>query len=80
MATDRQLTCNDVKTILKNLGFTFRKQKGSHEHWIKDIEIRGKKHRRKVTLDCPKAPFSKELISSMAKQAGVTKRQFHNAL
>ncbi len=29
---------------------------------------------RKVTVNCPKAPFSQDLISSMAKQAGVTKK------
>ncbi len=70
------LTCEEVKTILKNLGFHKRqgKQSGtSHEQWIKD---EGKK-RYKVTVDCPKAPFSQFLISSMARQAGVTKKEFY---
>jgi len=42
----------------------------SHEDWIAMIDGRF----RKVTVDCPKAPFSQELIGSMARQAGVTKK------
>ncbi len=34
----------------------------------------------KVTVDCPKAPFSQTLIGSMTKQAGVTKKAFYAAL
>jgi predicted RNA binding protein YcfA (HicA-like mRNA interferase family) len=52
------------------MGFEFRAQKGSHEQWVGHV---GGKF-RKVTVDCPKAPFSPDLISSMAKQAGVTKK------
>lgn len=71
------LTCKQVKQILGTLGFTPRPQKGtSHEHWVKDADGR----RYKVTVDCPKSPFSQDLISSMAKQAGVTKKQFYEAL
>lgn len=33
----------------------------------------------KVTVDCPKSPFSQDLISSMAKQAGVSKKEFYAA-
>jgi predicted RNA binding protein YcfA (HicA-like mRNA interferase family) len=73
------LTCEQVKNILKNLGFEKRATQGggtSHEQWIKDSDGR----RYKVTVDCPKAPFSHILISSMARQAGVTKKQFYQAL
>jgi predicted RNA binding protein YcfA (HicA-like mRNA interferase family) len=73
------LTCEKVKNILKNLGFEKRATQGSgtsHEQWIKDSD--GKRY--KVTVDCPKAPFSQILISSMARQAGVTKKKFYNAL
>jgi len=80
MARNCPLTCKEVKTILKNLGFVFRNQRGSHEQWIKDTGEGENKRRYKVTVDCPKAPFSQDLIKSMAKQAGVTKRQFYNAL
>jgi hypothetical protein len=63
--------------ILQKMGFTPRPTKGtSHEQWVGTV---GQKF-RKVTVDCPKAPFSQELISSMAKQAGVTKKiiyEFH---
>jgi len=66
------LTCKDVKNILKHEGFAKRTQKGSHEQWVKDTE----KRRFKVTVDCPKAPFSHDLIKSMASQAGMRTRQF----
>lgn len=69
------LTCKDVKNILKKLGFEPRPKKGtSHEQWIKHAEGR----LYKVTVDCPKAPFSQDLISSMAKQAGLSKKDFYN--
>lgn len=77
MAKHRPLTCDDVKTILKRLGFEPRPRKGtSHEQWVK-IE-----HGAilKVTVDCPKAPFSQDLISYMARQAGISKKQFYAAL
>lgn len=66
------LTCDQFKAVLATLGFTKREKKAgtSHEDWIATID--GKFH--KVTVDCPKAPFSQDLIGSMAKQAGVTKK------
>ncbi|MCO6427124.1 type II toxin-antitoxin system HicA family toxin [Nitrosomonas communis] len=71
------LTCKDVKKILTSLGFTPRPQKGtSHEQWVK-VE-NGKLF--KVTVDCPKSPFSQDLIASMAKQVGVSKKAFYAAL
>lgn len=71
----RPLEVREVKTILKNLGFEYREQRGSHEQWVSN----GKPF-RKVTVDCPKAPFSHVLISSMARQAGVSVRDFYDAL
>ena len=71
------LDCAQVKEILKKLGFQPRPQKGtSHEQWVKMDAGRI----NKVTVDCPKAPFSQDLISSMARQAGVTKKQFYAQL
>jgi predicted RNA binding protein YcfA (HicA-like mRNA interferase family) len=71
------LSCKQVKQILSSLGFSPRPQKGtSHEQWVKTTN--GKFY--KVTLDCPKSPFSQDLISSMAKQAGVSKKEFYSAL
>jgi len=43
----------------------------------------GKERKReifKVTVDCLKSPFSPDLISSMHKQAGVSKKEFYAAL
>ncbi|MGZ5052335.1 MAG: type II toxin-antitoxin system HicA family toxin [Methylobacter sp.] len=70
------ITCKELKAILAYLGFSFDTQKGSHEHWIliKD------KRKYKVTVDCPKAPFSQTLIKSMAEQAGVKKKDFYRIL
>ena len=71
------LTCKQVKLILKRLGFEPRPRKStSHEQWVKKESGR----LYKVTVDCPKAPFSQTLIGSMAKQAGVTKKAFYAVL
>jgi predicted RNA binding protein YcfA (HicA-like mRNA interferase family) len=70
------ITCKELKAILAYMGFAFDTQKGSHEQWvlIKD------KRKYKVTVDCPKAPFSQTLIKSMAEQAGVKKKDFYRIL
>lgn len=70
------LTCDQFKAVLAKLGFKKRDKKSgtSHEDWIATIDGVF----RKVTVDCPKAPFSQALISSMAKQAGVTKKTIYN--
>lgn len=70
----KPLTTKEVKRILKNLGFVYRNTEGSHEQWIKETPF------RKVTVDPPKAPFSHILIGFMASQAGVTVKQFYEAL
>ena len=71
------LTCAQVKEILKILGFKPRPQKGtSHEHWVK----KENGSFLKVTIDCPKSPFSHDLIRYMARQAGVNIKQFYAAL
>ena len=75
MAKYRPLTCKQVKTILKNLGFEPRPQKATSQ-WVKDYG--GKRY--KVTVDCPKAPFDHDLIRYMVRQAGVSKRAFYAAL
>jgi len=55
------------------MGFEEFPQDGtSHVHWKKVVS--GKM--LKVTVDCPKAPFSNDLVKSMANQAGVSKRVF----
>ena len=70
-----QLECRAVKSLLKLLGFTRVRQEGSHEHY--QMVARGRM--RTVTVDCPKAPFSHDLIKSMAGQAGLKKAEFYAA-
>ncbi|MDQ3288018.1 MAG: type II toxin-antitoxin system HicA family toxin [Pseudomonadota bacterium] len=71
------LTCKQVKTILKNLGFAARPQNGtSHEQWVRE-DSRGF---FKVTVDCPKQPFTGDLVKWMAAQAGLSKKAFYKAL
>lgn len=65
-------TCAQVKAALKKAGFDCLRTKGSHEQWGKTDN--GK--RFIVTVDCPKAPFSNTLVESMAKQAGLSKKEF----
>ncbi len=69
------LTCREVKKGLGRLGFKYRNQKGSHEQWVKVTDGRI----FKVTVDCPKEPFTHDLIKSMASQAGVSKNEFYKA-
>jgi len=66
------LTCEQFKAVLSKLGFTKRDKRSgtSHEDWVATIDGVF----RKVTVDCPKAPFSPDLIASMARQAGVNKK------
>lgn len=74
MAKLHPLTCRQVKAALKELGFEPRERTStSHEKWVKTTE----KGRWIVTVDCPKAPFSNDLIKSMATQAGMKTRDFH---
>ena len=70
------LTCAEVKSALKRLGFSPRSSKAtSHEQW----ERRDAQRLYKVTVDCPKAPFSLDLIDSMAKQVGVSRGDLYRA-
>lgn len=68
----RPLTYREVIAVLKKLGFKLRNQEGSHEQWVADDPF------RKVTVDKPKAPFHGDIMASMCRQAGLTKRQFYS--
>jgi hypothetical protein len=72
------ISCPDFKRILQRLGFTQRPPKSgtSHEQWVGNIGG----HFRKVTVDCPQAPFTGDLLASMARQAGVTKKKIYEML
>ena len=68
-----RLTCREVKKILKKLGFEERPQNStSHQHFISDRKGR----RYKVTVDCPKAPFSVILMKSMIDQSGYSLKKW----
>ena len=77
MAKYPPLEAVDIRNGLKAAGFELRTQKASHEQWILDGEKNGKKFRYKVTVDGHHAPFSQDLVSSMANQAGMSKKQFY---
>lgn len=66
-----ELTYKDVITGLKKLGFYQRPNKStSHEQWVTDDPF------RKVTVDKHESPFSVFLVQSMAKQAGLSTKEF----
>jgi hypothetical protein len=71
------IDCADFKAILAALGLQKRKRKkqtsGSHEDWVGMVNGKW----RKVTVDCPKAPFTDFLLDSMARQAGVTRKKIY---
>lgn len=73
-----QLTTRDVVAGLKAAGFEEQpKTSTSHVKWIKRCTIKGVETKLVVTVDAHLSPFSKTLIDSMAKQAGVTVKQFY---
>lgn len=77
----RPLEYREVVTGLKALGFEMRPSKtgGSHEQWVKDVRHNGQTHRYKVTVDRHHAPFHRDLLKSMIRQAGVKREVFYRA-
>lgn len=70
------LTYKEVAAALKRLGFEMKSKTGTaHEQWIR-TDTRGK---FLVTVDKHIAPFDKVLIKSMARQAGMSTKEFFNA-
>jgi predicted RNA binding protein YcfA (HicA-like mRNA interferase family) len=71
----RPLKAAEVRKILKALGFVPRPIKGTgHEHWVANNPF------RKVTLSAHSEPFDDFIVSSMARQAGVSVKDFYAAL
>ena len=69
-----QLSTRDVVAGLKAAGFEEQpKTSTSHVKWIK----RANGEKLVVTVDAHLEPFSHTLIASMAKQAGMTVKQFY---
>lgn len=72
----RPLKAAEVRKILRALGFEMRPQKATgHEHWVKSEPVF-----RKVTLSAHDEPFNDFIVGSMARQAGVSVRDFYAAL
>ncbi len=69
------LTYNEVLKIIKVLGFKFKDQKGSHEHYEADING----VRRKITLDKNDSPYNDFIIKSMIRQSGFSRKEFYGA-
>ncbi|MFP9227572.1 type II toxin-antitoxin system HicA family toxin [Pectobacterium cacticida] len=68
------LKYSEVLHGLKCLGFEMKPKTGtSHEQWIRKTDNR----KWVVTVDKHHAPYSRDLIKSMAKQAGMDARKFH---
>lgn len=71
------LKCRDVEKALDTLGFKPEKQGGtSHAHWVKVVDG----HMWKVTVDCHRGEVRANDVKSIVKQAGVSRRQFYDAL
>lgn len=71
------VTCKEFKSVLKSLGFEPASAGStSHEQW------KGKHagKRRLVTVDCPKAPFTRDLLRRMLEQLGMSKAEFYQRL
>lgn len=67
------LTYQEVVRALKRMGFEMKpKTATAHEQWIR-VDGRGK---LLVTVDKHNAPFARDLIRSMAKQAGMSVKEF----
>jgi len=72
----RPLKAAEVRKILKALGFELRPQKSTgHEQWVKEAPSF-----KKVTLSAHNEPFDDFIVASMARQAGVSVRDFYAAL
>lgn len=72
----RPLTAKEVRLIAKNLGFKYRNSEGGHENWVRYDPLPF----RKMTIDTHLQPFADSLVMYMARQAGVSVRQFYDAL
>jgi hypothetical protein len=68
-----RLPVNKLKQPLKIWDLNPKNRMGLLTNIGKKI-VNGKLY--KVTVDCPKAPFSETLVKSMAAQAGVSKKVF----
>lgn len=69
------LTDEEVIRALLLLGFEFKETKGGHHQYAGY----GRGRYCKITVDKHLAPFSQDLITSMARQANLTKKELYQA-
>ena len=72
----RPLTAREVRQIAKNLGFSYRSTAGGHEQWTREWPVPF----RKLTISAHNEPFANMIVRYLANQAGVTVREFYDAL
>lgn len=70
------LTAKEVRRIANNLGFRHKNTEGGHENSERDTPP----PYRKMTIDAHLQPFTHTLIGYMARQAGVSVKDFYMAL
>lgn len=71
------LTPGEVCDVLQALGFSFKRQKGSHRHYERAAE--GARLRTVVTVDMAVAEFWSDLMKSMVRQSGFDRDAFYSA-
>jgi len=78
MVRERPVTDREFKAVLRALGFSPRPQQSgsSHEQWTTG---QGREYRR-VTVDAHHAPYHRQLLKMMLKQAGLSKAEFFSLL
>lgn len=72
----RPLTAREVRRIATNLGFSHRNTEGGHEQWVRETPPPF----RKLTIASHLEPFADTLVRFMARQAGVSVKEFYEAL
>lgn len=73
----RPVTEKEFVSVLKELGFKIKRTASSHDQWE---HILFNHQRRMVTVDGHHEPFTKDLLMSMIKQAGLSKKEFFKCL
>ena len=71
------LTPSDVTAIVTALGFSFKNQEGSHQHYERPAT--GTTVRAVVTIDVSVSTFDEYLIKSMVRQSTHTREEFYGA-
>jgi predicted RNA binding protein YcfA (HicA-like mRNA interferase family) len=71
------LSPGEVVSIIKALGFTFKRQDGSHAHY--ELAAAAGRERKLVTVDMSVSPFNEYLLKSMIRQSGFSREAFYGA-